>query len=162
MHKYQTAEKRESESELGTALRHAAWQPWLMVAILPLASACVNTPQQSVAPVLDKQQIVAKLAQSRWDALRRMDFEAAYNLMSPASRPMLTPEEFRARSSKVIWKGARVGKVECSAEDLCTVRVDARYSFRLRFGKEVENDYAVTETWRNIAGGWWYVPAAAL
>ena len=133
-----------------------------MVAVLPMASACVNTPQQSVAPVLDKQEIVAKLAQSRWDALRRMDFEAAYNLMSPASRPMLTLEDFRARLSRVNWKAASVGKVECAADDLCTIRVDARYSFRLRLGKEVENDHAVTETWRNIAGGWWYVPAAAL
>jgi len=133
-----------------------------MVAILPMASGCADTPRQSVAPVLDKQEIVAKLAQSRWDALRRMDFEAAYNLMSPASRPMLTLEDFTARLSRVNWKAASVGKVECAADDLCTVRVDARYSFRLRLGKEVENDHAVTETWRNIAGGWWYVPAAAL
>ena len=133
-----------------------------MVAILPVVSACANVPQQSAAPVLDKQEIVAKLAQSRWDALRRMDFEAAYNLMSPASRPMVTLEGFRSTSGKVAWKAAQVRKVECSADDLCTVQVDARYSYRLRLGKEVENDHVVTETWRNIAGGWWYVPAAAL
>lgn len=133
-----------------------------MVAILPVVSACANVPQQSAAPVLDKQEIVAKLAQSRWDALRRMDFETAYNLMSPASRPMVTLEGFRSTSGKVVWKAARVRKVECSADDLCTVQVDARYSYRLRLGKEVENDHVVTETWRNIAGGWWYVPAAAL
>ena len=134
-----------------------------MVAILPVVSACANVPQQSVAPLLDKQEIVAKLAQSRWDSLRRMDFEAAYNLMSPASRPMVTLEGFRSTSGKVAWKAARVRKVDCSANDLCTVQVDARYSYMLlRLGKEVENDHVVIETWRNIAGGWWYVPAAAL
>lgn len=133
-----------------------------MVAILPLVSACANVPQQSAAPLLDKQEIVAKLAQSRWDALRRMDFEAAYKLMSPASRPMVTLEEFRTRSSKVTWKTASVRNVECFADDLCTVRVDAKYSYRLRLGKEVETDHVVTETWRNLADGWWYVPAAAL
>ncbi len=91
-----------------------------------------------------------------------MDFETAYKLMSPASRPMVTLEEFRTRSSKVTWKAASVRNVECFADDLCTVRVDAKYSYRLRLGKEVETDHVVTETWRNLAGGWWYVPAAAL
>jgi len=163
VHKYQAAKKRESESETGGAPRRAAWQAGrLMVAILPVVSACANVPQQSGAPFLDKQEIVAKLAQSRWDALRNKDFDAAYKLMSPASRPMITLEDFRSRSSKVTWKAASVGKVECSANDLCTVQVDAKYSYRLRLGKEVENDHVVTETWRNTAGGWWYVPAAAL
>lgn len=163
MRKYQSAKKRESESETGPAPRRAAWQPGrLLVAVLPVMSACAGVPQQSGAPFLDKQEIVAKLAQSRWDALRNKDFDAAYKLMSPASRPMVTLEEFRSRSSKVTWKAASVGKVECSADDLCKVQVDARYSYRLRLGKEVENDHVVIETWRNIAGGWWYVPAAAL
>lgn len=95
--------------------------------------------------------------------MRRMDIEAAYKLMSPASRDLVTLEEFRRRSGKVTWKNAKVKKVECSADDLCAVQIDARYSYFIsRLGREVENDHALTETWRNIAGGWWYVPADAL
>ena len=88
------------------------------------------------------------------------DFEAAYNLMSPASRSIVTLEEFRRKSSMVAWKAANVRKVECSADDLCAVRMDVKYSFRLRIGRTVENDQVLAETWRNVAGGWRYVPDA--
>ena len=149
--------------ETATVCRRSVSQLWrLMVAILPAVSACASVPTQSGAPLLDKQEIVAKLAQSRWDALVKMDFEAAYNLMSPASRDLVPLADFRNRSGKVAWKAARITKVECSADDLCSVQVEATYSYRLRLGKEVENDHVVTETWRNIAGGWWYVPVGAL
>ena len=135
----------------------------LIVAILSGLTACANVPEQSATPVLDKQEIVAKLAQSRWDALRRLDLEAAYKLLSPASRDLVTLEEFRRKSGRVAWKAAKVRKVECTAEDLCTVQVDARYSiFISRRGREVENDHAVTETWRSVAGNWWYVPPDGL
>ena len=135
----------------------------LMVAILPGLVACAIVPEQSAAPVLDKQEIVAKLAQSRWEALQKRDLEAAYKLMSPASRDLTTLEQFRAKSGRVTWKAAKVTKVECTADDLCKVQVDARYSlFVSRRGREVENDHAVTETWRNVAGSWWYVPPDGL
>jgi hypothetical protein len=89
------------------------------------------------------------------------DFEAAYKLMSPASRSRVTLEEFRGRSSVVTWKAASVRKVECSADDLCAVRMDVKYAYRMRVGRMVENDQILAETWRNTAGGWWYVANGA-
>lgn len=124
-------------------------------------SACASVPEQSVAP-LDKQEVVARIAQSRWDALVKGDFEAAYNLMSPASRAIVTLETFRRKQSVVTWKSASVGKVDCSADDLCAVQVDMKYAYKLRIGGTVENTQRLAETWRNTAGGWWYVPSDAL
>jgi hypothetical protein len=37
-----------------------------------------------------------------------------------------------------------------------------KYAYKLRIGKLVENVQVLAETWRNSAGGWWYVPADAL
>ncbi len=124
-------------------------------------SACASVPEQSAAP-LDKQEVVARMAQSRWDALRKGDFEAAYKLLSPASRSLVTLEEFKRRLGLVTWKAANVRKVECSADDLCAVQMEVRYSYTLRnVPRTVENDQAFAETWRNTAGGWWYVLADA-
>jgi hypothetical protein len=134
---------------------------WIGAMLLAL-SACANVPEQSAAP-LDKQEVVARMAQSRWDALMKGDFEAAYKLMSPASRSIVKLEEFRRRSGMVTWKAASVSKVECSAEDVCSVTMDVKYAYRLlRIGRTVENNQVLAETWRNTAGGWWYVPANAL
>ena len=127
-------------------------------AILLMLSACASVPEQAAEP-LDKQKIVARIAQSRWDALTKGDFETAYNMMSPASRAIVTLESFRRKSGMVTWKAASVRKVECSADDLCAVQVDVKYAYTLRRGGGVENDQVLTETWRNTAGGWWYVPA---
>lgn len=90
------------------------------------------------------------------------DFEAAYKLMSPASRSIVKLEDFRRKSGMVTWKAAKVREVECSADDLCAVRMDVKYAYKLRIGRTVENDLVLAETWRNTAGGWWYVPPDAL
>jgi hypothetical protein len=132
-------------------------------AMLVALSACASVPEHSAAPV-DKQQLVARMAQSRWDALLKKDFAAAYNLVSPASRTVVTLQDFQRKSSMVTWKAASVRKVECSADDLCAVQMDVKYVYRLRIGngKDVEGSQILAETWRNTAGDWWYVPANAL
>lgn len=149
--------------EIASVLRRKLPRPgkWIGVMVLAL-SACAGVPEQSAAP-LDKQEVVARIAQSRWDALMKGDFEAAYKLMSPASRSVVKLEDFRRKSGMVNWKAATVRKVECSADDLCAVRMDVKYAVRLPIvGRTVENDQVVAETWRNTAGDWWYVPADAL
>lgn len=128
-------------------------------AMLFVLSACA-TVQPGAS--LDKKEIVTTIAQSRWDALTKGDYETAYNMMSPASRSLVTLDAFRNKMIKVVWKGASVKKVECSADDLCKAQVDARYAYRLRMGREVENVQVLTETWRYTAGGWWYVPDDAM
>jgi hypothetical protein len=127
---------------------------WIGAMLLALP-ACATVPEQSAAP-LDKQEVVARIAQARWDALINGDFEAAYRLMSPASRTTITLEEFRRRSSIVTWKTAKVRKVECSADDLCTVQIESKYAYKPRRGGIVENDQLMDEKWLNSSGGWWY------
>lgn len=133
-----------------------------LVAVLAV-SGCAGAPTGGT--VVDKAAIVARIAQSRWDALIRGDAEAAYNMMSPASRSMVSLEVFRKKASLVTWKAASIKKVECSADDLCTAQVTATYAYQLRRGgvvKGVENEQVLTEKWRNTDGGWWYVHADAL
>ena len=125
-------------------------------------SACASVPEQSATP-LDKEQVVARIAQSRWDALMKGDFEAAYRMMSPASRSIVKLEEFQRKAGMVTWKAASVRKVECSSEDICAVRMDVKYAYKLRnVGRTVENVQNLAETWRKTAGAWWWVPADAL
>jgi len=134
---------------------------WFVAAMLLVLSACAGVGGQTAAP-LDNREIVARIAKSRWDALLKGDFDAAYKMMSPASREVIVLEDFRRKMGKAILKGASIGKVECTADDLCTVQVNMKYAYKPRVGKEVENEQVLTETWRNTAGGWWYLPADAL
>jgi uncharacterized protein YceK len=133
----------------------------LIFVMLLALSGCASVPEESAAP-LDKHAIVAKIAQYRWDAIVKGDYEAAYNMMSPASRTIVTLDNFRRKTAMATWKKASVKKVECSADDLCAVRVDATYAYKPRVGKVFENDQVLTETWRHTAGGWWYVPADSM
>jgi len=139
------------------------WLGGLCLVVLLGASGCAGVPAGGDA--VDKAAVVARIAQSRWDALIRGDVEAAYNMMSPASRSMVSLEVFRKKASLVTWKAASIRKVDCSADDLCTTQVNATYAYQLRRGgvvKGVENEQVLTEKWLNADGGWWYVHADAL
>jgi hypothetical protein len=150
------------KKEFATVLRGKLPQSWPWIgAILMALSACASVPEQSVAP-LDKQEVVARIAQSRWDALMKGDFEAAYKLMSPSARTVVKLEDFRRKAGLVNWKVANVSKVDCSADDLCAVQMDVKYAYKLRIGKTIENDQVLAETWRYTAGAWWYVPSDAM
>ncbi len=147
-----------TEHELSVAPRPAVWQTgWWVGVILLALSACAGAPDQSGSSV-DKREIVARIAQSRWDALLKGDIEAAYDLLTPASRTIVTLETFRRKSGLVAWKEARISGVVCSAEDLCTASVTAKYAYTLRTGQRVENEQYIAETWRNVSGAWRYVP----
>jgi len=147
-------EKREIERPFRRKSQRCC--KWFGVMLLTL-SACASVPEQAVAP-LDKEEVVARMAQSRWDAMVKGDFEAAYKMLSPASRALVTLDEFRRKAGVATWKAANVKKVECSADDLCVVSVEGRYAVKLRnVGRTVENDQTFSERWRFTAGNWWYV-----
>ena len=132
---------------------------WWTVAAFLILSACA-TVQPGAS--LDKKEIVTTIAQSRWDALVKGDYETAYNMMSPASRTLVTLDTFRKKAGRVVWRSASVQKVECTVDDLCKAQVEARYLFVLRTGREVENVHYVIETWRYTSERWWYVPDDAM
>ena len=141
------------------------WNGWIggggLMVLLGL-SACAGGGATGVSGTVDKQQAVARIAQSRWDALVKGDFDTAYGMMSPASRSVITPEVFRKKLGLVTWKAASVKKVECQADDICTAQVGATYAHQMRGGVRVENEQLQIEVWRNIEGGWWYVHADSL
>lgn len=101
----------------------------------------------------DAKSVVAKKAQSRWDALIRGDLAAAYEYLSPGSRSVLSLEAYKAKIRPGWWKKASVDTVTCG-QDRCDVVIMLEYSYRDM--KSIESPQ--NETWLHESGGWWYVP----
>lgn len=98
------------------------------------------------------QAIVHERAQARWDALLKDQVAEAYKFYSPASRSVMSYEDF-IRSLRVgFWKAARVDAVECQAEEACEVVVSIEYAHR---GSRLRTP--IRETWVRMDGTWWYV-----
>jgi len=104
------------------------------------------------------EEAVALRAQARWDALKKGDFDAAYRMLSPASRDVMKIEAFRGRGAMATWKEAMVTDVTCQSHDVCKAAVEVRYLYRGRGGVQLENVQALSEDWANISGEWWYIP----
>ena len=115
-------------------------------------SAGVREAQESDAGT------VTERAQARWDALKARNFDAAYELVSPASRQVLTKEAFRRKSGLVMWDAATIKGVSCQTEDVCTVEVEGQYVYRARNGATMRNYSTLKENWSRISGRWWYIP----
>lgn len=102
---------------------------------------------------------VAAVAQSRWNALLNKDYDTAYAMMSPATRSVTTKSEFLRKAGFVSWLSAKVDSAECSAPDLCSVKVSVRYGYANKRIGHVENLQFIQEAWRMVDGQWWFVPA---
>ena len=101
----------------------------------------------------DSQNVVAKKAQSRWDALIKGDLAAAYEYLSPATRSVMPLELYKSKVRSGGWKKASVGSVVCN-QDRCDVAITMEHSYR-------EMTSIVTplnETWLQEDGNWWFVP----
>jgi hypothetical protein len=104
-----------------------------------------------------QEKIVAGMAQARWDAIVRGDYDKAYGMLSPGSRTLIRKEDFIGKSGRVSWISADVRKVDCSGGDVCEVEVDAKYSYQARRVGKVESNQHLKEKWRSVDGTWWYV-----
>ena len=126
-----------------------------VVAVVSLSGCGTTSPLQSTAKVEMDADAVSRLvmgrAQQRWDALVKRDMDAAYQLISPAGRSLMSLEDYRPRVNTGFWRGAKVTQADCSAE-ICevTVLVDMVVE-RVKFIKPVK------ETWILDAGKWWFV-----
>ena len=89
---------------------------------------------------------------ARWDALIKGDLDAAYALLSPASREATTLEMFKRNTRAAGFREARIDKVECGAE-LCTVKLSVTYDHRLMKGVQTP----IEETWIFDKGQPWLV-----
>ena len=126
-----------------------------VVVVVSLSGCGTTGPLQSTANVEMDADAVSRLvmgrAQQRWDALVKRDMDAAYQLISPAGRSLMSLEDYRPRANTGFWRGAKVTQAVCSAE-ICevTVLVDMVVE-RVKFTNPVK------ETWILDAGKWWFV-----
>ena len=77
--------------------------------------------------------------------------EAAYQLISPAGRSLMSLDIYRPRVNPGFWRGAKVKEASCEAETCeVTVLVDMEVE-RVKFTNSIK------ETWILDAGKWWFV-----
>jgi hypothetical protein len=125
----------------------------VLVCVLFL-TACASTGDSKHHPV-------EELAQQRWDALLKGDYDTAYSFYSPGYRSANSRVDFEIsyRTRKVGIYQAKVESSDCSAE-ACTVSSMVGY----RVGSPVpgvskwESATTLQERWVKTEGKWWFVP----
>ena len=119
-----------------------------------LLAACAAVPCKAGGSAALESRVEA-----RWSVLARGDLAAAYAYLSPAAREVTSFEKYAGGIKPGIWRSGTVDKVVCTTDDLCAVDVSVKYVFKPRNGPALENTRVVNETWRQVGGEWWFVPA---
>jgi hypothetical protein len=135
--------------------RHLRPRIMVLVAIFGMASCAVSPVGDgsgAAAAPEARREAVTKRVNARWDALIKGDLEAAYALLSPASRETLTFDQFKQRTRKDAFREAKIDSVDCSA-DSCTVKLWITYDHRLMKGVQTP----LVETWVFDKGEPWLV-----
>ena len=126
-------------------LAPAGWAGVLLGVFLAIPG-CVSAPPRS------DQEIVAEKAQKRWNALVAGDFKAAYEMISPAGRSIVTQEGWSGTLKRGFWKDARVTEVTCASPELCEVRLEIEYDYR---GRRTRTPFE--EKWVKQDSAWWFL-----
>jgi len=102
------------------------------VAVLGLLAltGCATTPVPSNGALTPEQQseIVKKRFQERWDAIIAKDYAKAYEYLSPATRKMLTLEQYQPIAARGAFQKAEFREAKC-ADDVCMVKFMLTYDF---------------------------------
>lgn len=106
----------------------------------------------AVAPARSDQEVVAEKSQLRWNALVAGDFKAAYDMISPAGRSVVTFESYRSSLKPGFWKDARVKEVKCASPELCEVRLEIEYEYVNRRTRT-----PFQEKWVKQDSNWWFL-----
>jgi hypothetical protein len=106
------------------------------------------------SPAAEKEAAVSTRAAARWDALIKRDYPAAYAYLSPASRDTtpLAAYEAKMGAAVVVYRAAKVDKVECEAE-VCNVTLTLTYDHAKFKGVQTP----LVESWIIDQGKAWFV-----
>lgn len=127
---------------------------WLSAILLAFGLAgCAGTGGKTEGQADAPQDIVAKKAQSRWDALTKGDLDAAYEYLSAGTRSVMSLALYKAKVRPGLWRGAVVDTVAC-VQDRCDVVIVVEYSYRDM--KSIKR--SLEEVWLKDSDGWGYVP----
>lgn len=109
------------------------------------------------------EQIVAKSAAKRWDAIIGKNFRPAYDLLTPGTRATTPYDAYAKRllSASIRWTSARVDSVECEEPDVCRAVVNLTYMVRAAQAGmgDLEGASPVFEQWIRSDGQWYYLPS---
>ena len=124
----------------------------LAILLLPLGCAAPGDKASREMSPEARRVMVTDRANARWAALIKGDLDAAYKFLSPASREIVSPAEFRARTRSSGFREVKVDGVECEP-DVCKVRLRLTYDHRLMSGITTP----LSESWVIDQGQVWYV-----
>ena len=129
---------------------------WIALGIIVLLSpGCSTLPIggfSASSPVEQKNASVRERAISRWQALIGNDIPRAYEFLSPATREVVSLDQYRAKVARGTFRAAKIDTVDFEAE-LSKVKIQRTYD-RARM-KGIQTP--VEETWIIEQGQFWYV-----
>jgi hypothetical protein len=104
-----------------------------------------------------KAAAVKERSNARWEALIKGDKDAAYGYLSPATREIVTLEQYRARLQAISYTAVHVEKVDCDAET-CEVGLMLTYDYLPAKGTTRAKGVTtyVQETWVLDKGQAWF------
>ncbi len=127
-----------------------------LVALVAAVSIAACTSMSTDTSGAAKEAAVKKRVEARWGALIKGDVAASYALLSPASKAVLTENQYREHL-KHAFTGIDVESVKCEA-DSCKVKVWITYDATPTKGHTIKGiRTTATETWVIDKGEYWYV-----
>jgi hypothetical protein len=120
-----------------------------------LSGGCGTLPSGGISidsPNDQKGAIVRERAEARWQALIKDDIAAAYSYLTPATREVVSLDQYKAKVARGTFRDVKIDDIKCEAE-LCKV------SLRLTFDRPRVKGMvtALEETWIIERGQFWYV-----
>lgn len=131
-----------------------------MVVVLTLLglAGCAATPSAPPVTVAEQDNaVLAKRAAQRWQLLLAGKLDDAYGFLSPGQRSLLSRDQYRSEIKTGLWHDAKIEDIECSASDVCKVKVMVSYEFKGKLKEPLQNTRPLVELWRRQDGEWWFV-----
>jgi len=113
---------------------------------MPSGTVSADTPTEQ------KSAIVRERAEARWQALIKDDIAAAYGYLSPATRELVSLDQYKARVARGTFREVKINDIKCEAE-LCKVTLLLKSDHPRMKGMVTPLD----ESWIIERGQFWYV-----
>ncbi len=135
-------------------------------------SACGGTTPGQVRPTTDSgpatdknlsaEEIVARNARARWNAIIAKNYRPAYDYLTPGTRATTPYDAYvkRLLGASIRWTSAKVESVECEEPDVCRAVVYLTYMVQAAQAGmgEIEGSSPVFEQWIRSDGQWYHLP----
>lgn len=98
-------------------------------------------------------------ATTRWDALIRKDFAAAYSLTSPGYRKLYSLDAFKGKfGGKTDWRRIEIVDVAFKGDDAATVGINLHFVYyQAQSEQALDMTTYVQESWVREDDQWWYL-----